>query len=107
MFDKTNVDGIMIGRGTLGNPWIFKKIISTLNNEEYLGHTKEEKLKTILKHYDMLTAEKGEYTAVREMRKHVSFYIKGMENATTIRNEINSLEDEDKIKKILIDFFKK
>ena len=107
MFDKTNVDGIMIGRGTLGNPWIFKQIISTLNNEEYLGPTKEEKLETILKHYDMLTAEKGEYTAVREMRKHVSFYIKGMENATTIRNEINSLEDEEEIKKILIDFFKK
>ena len=107
MFDKTNVDGIMIGRGTLGNPWIFKQIISTLNNEEYLGPTKEEKLETILKHYDMLTAEKGEYTAVREMRKHVSFYIKGMENATTIRNEINSLEDEDEIKKVLIDFFKK
>ena len=107
MFEKTNVDGIMIGRATLGNPWIFKEIISSLKGEEYEGPSKEEKLKTIINHYDMLIAEKGEYTAVREMRKHVSWYIKGMENAASFRSQINTLEDVDEIKRLLVEFFQK
>lgn len=107
MFEKTNVDGIMIGRATLGNPWIFKEIITTLNNEEYVGPTNEEKLELILNHYDLLIAEKGEYTAVREMRKHISWYVKGMENAAGFRSQINVLEDASEIKKLIIEFFKK
>ena len=112
MFEKTNVDGIMIGRATLGNPWIFKEIIDYLGNERWLDKSnyefkvdKKEILNTILLHYKMLTEEKGEYTAVREMRKHVGWYIKGMENASEVRNLINSLENEDEIIDVLKKYF--
>ncbi len=106
MFNQTGVDGIMIGRASLGNPWIFKEIINGLSGVDYFGPTNEEKLNTILNHYDMLTMEKGEYTAVREMRKHIGWYIKGMENASSLRAEINQLENEEEIKKKICDFFK-
>ena len=107
MFEETGVDGIMIGRASLGNPWIFKEIISCLAGKKYFRPSNEEKLKTVLKHYDMLTAEKGEYTAVREMRKHIGWYIKGMENASSLRMEVNQLENEEEIKKKICDFFGK
>lgn len=107
MFEETGVDGIMIGRASLGNPWIFKEIISCLAGKKYFKPSNEEKLKTVLKHYDMLTAEKGEYTAVREMRKHIGWYIKGMENASSLRTEVNQLENEEEIKKKICDFFGK
>lgn len=93
MFEQTGCDGIMIGRATLGNPWIFKEVISYLKGEEYEKPDNEEILKTILLHYNMLIAEKGEYTAIREMRKHVAWYVKGMKNATIIRNQINTYEN--------------
>lgn len=105
MFEQTGCDGIMIGRATLGNPWIFKEVISYLKNEEYEEPNNEKILKTILLHYEMLMAEKGEYTAVREMRKHVAWYVKGMKNATVIRNQINIYENYDDCKKFLKGIF--
>lgn len=92
MLETTNVDGIMIGRATLGNPWIFKEIVSYLNGENFEKPNNQEILNTILLHYNMLICEKGEYTAIREMRKHVAWYVKGMRNATIIRNQINTYE---------------
>ena len=76
MFETANVDGIMIGRATLGNPWIFKEIIAYLSGVNFVKPTNEDVLNTILLHYNMLIQEKGEYTAVREMRKHVAWYVK-------------------------------
>ncbi len=105
MFEKTGVDGIMIGRATLGNPWIFNEIISYLEERKFILPTKQEMLSTILKHYDMLLHEKGEYTAVREMRKHVAWYVKGMKNASSLKNEINLLENIEDVKKKLETFF--
>lgn len=79
IFKVTNVDGIMIGRATLGNPWIFKHIINYLKNGEILEmESNIEKLETIKRHFNMLLEEKGEYTAVREIRKHVAWYVKNM-----------------------------
>ena len=92
VFETTGVDGIMIGRACLGNPWVFNEVISYLNGDTYVVPTKQEVLDTIIKHYDMLTNEKGEYTAVREMRKHIAWYIKGMKDASVMRNHINTLE---------------
>ena len=106
MFEETNVDGIMIGRASLGNPWIFKQIILGLQGIDYNGPSYEEKLNTILSHYDMLIAEKGEYTAVREMRKHIGWYTKGMENAASFRSEINIMENEKEIREKITEFFK-
>lgn len=107
MFETTGVDGIMIGRATLGNPWIFNEVISYLNGDCYCGPKKQEVLDTIIKHYEMLAEEKGEYTAVREMRKHIAWYIKGMKDASVMRNEINKLEDMCEVIKILRSFFEK
>lgn len=101
MFEETGVDGIMIGRATLGKPWIFKEIISYLKGESYCGPSVDEIYKIITSQYEDLIEEKGEYTAVREMRKHISWYVKGMKNATVIRNKINSLETYKEVKEIL------
>lgn len=106
MFEETNVDGIMIGRGALGNPWIFKKIAYYLEHGEKLPEiSNEEKYKVILEHYDLLEKEKGEYTATREIRKHIAWYVKGMKNATVIRDEINRVESSNDFRKILKEYF--
>lgn len=99
MFDETNCDAIMIGRGSNGNPWIFKEIIQYLKNGEIIEKpTIEERKNMILKHLDMLINCKGEYTAIREMRKQIAWYIKGLPNATTMRNEINQIENLEELK---------
>ncbi len=106
MFEETGVDGIMIGRASLGNPWIFKQIAYYLETEEKLPEiSPEEKYKVILEHFDLLLKEKGEYTATREIRKHIAWYVKGMPNATVIRDKINSVETEEDFKNILKQYF--
>lgn len=106
MFETTGVDGIMIGRASLGNPWIFKEVEYFLRTGEKMPEiSSSEKYEVILEHFELLLKEKGEYTATREIRKHISWYVKGMENATTIRNKINSVESEEQFKRILKEYF--
>jgi len=106
MFEETDVDGIMIGRACLGNPWIFKQIEYYLKNNKKMPEISfSEKYDVILEHFDLLLKEKGEYTATREIRKHISWYVKGMENASFIRNKINSVETEVQFRKILEEYF--
>ena len=100
MFDVTNCDAIMIGRGSNGNPWIFKEIIEYLKNGKVIEKpTAEAKREMILRHLKMLVEYKGEYTAIREMRKQIAWYIKGMPNATLIRSEINQIEEVEELEK--------
>ena len=107
MFEKTGVDGIMIGRASLGNPWIFKRIIHFLETGERLPEiSKEEKYNVIMEHFNLLLKEKGEFTATREIRKHIAWYVKGMPNATEIRENINKVESKEEFDKIVLDFFK-
>ena len=104
MFEYTGVDGIMIGRATIGNPWVIADIIEFLTDEKnYLQKeiSNEEKLKVILKHLDLMIKYKGEYKAVREMRKHISYYVKNLKNATKIRGEINISTNRGEIENIL------
>lgn len=91
MLDYTGCDAIMIGRASIGNPWIFKSI---LDGADYIP-SRDEIVDTIIEHYNLLIALKGEYVAVREMRKHVSYYIKGMPMATEIRRKINEITEKD------------
>ena len=106
MFKQTGVDGIMIGRGSLGNPWIFKQIEYYLKYGEKLDLiSNEEKYKVILEHFKLLLEEKGEYTATREIRKHIAWYIKGMQNATSMREKINKVESEKEFRSVLKEFF--
>ena len=106
LFARTHVDGIMIGRATLGNPWIFKEVSSYLKGEEYTKPSNDEVLNTILRQYEMLIQEKGEYTSVREMRKHVAWYVKGMKSAKAIKTGVNEFENFEEVKKFLIEYFK-
>lgn len=106
MFEYTNVDGIMIGRATIGNPWFIKNVIDFLKNEDtYIQReiSNEEKLAVILKHLNLLIEEKGETVAVKEMRKHIAHYVKNMPNATSIREKVNYIEDRETLKKTLRD----
>ena len=105
LFSKTGVDGIMIGRATLGNPWIFNEIASYLKGEDVKSPDSDEIMRTILWQYDMLIKEKGEYTAVREMRKHIGWYLKGMPSAKMVKDEVNKLENFLEILQVLKKYF--
>ena len=106
IFEKTGVDGIMIGRASLGNPWIFKQISYYLKNNEKLPEiSNEEKYNVIKEHFNLLLEDKGEYTATREMRKHIAWYVKGLPNATAIREKINTVETADDFFEILKKYF--
>ena len=107
MFKQTGVDGIMIGRGALGNPWIFREIIQYLKGEKVTDVTNKEKLEIMLKHIDLEVKEKGENVAIKEMRKHISYYIKNLPNSTTIRNEVNKIEKQDELVACLTEYFNK
>ena len=106
MFEQTGVDGIMIGRATIGRPWIFKEIIDFLQGKEVEPISKSEQLCIILNHINLEVQEKGEEIAIKEMRKHISCYIKNMKNATEIREKINKIEKQNELEKCLIEYFK-
>lgn len=106
MFEYTGVDGIMIGRGALGNPWIFKALNYYFETGKKMDQpTNQEKLSTILKHIDLEVKEKGEYTAIREMRKHIAWYIKNLKNASIIRQQVNQIETREELETCLIEYF--
>ncbi len=95
---KTNCDAIMIGRGAQGNPWIFNRINHYMKTGEIIPEpTTEEKIKTAIKHFNLAIEEDGEYVAVREMRKHLGWYLKGMKKSTKLRDEINKLETAEEV----------
>lgn len=103
LIDYTGCDGIMIGRGCQGNPWIFREINAYLTTGEIVDRpTPHEIIQMILRHAEALTEQKGQFIAVREMRKHVSWYTKGLPNATRIRDIINRIEDLDTLKQEVI-----
>ncbi|WP_455539093.1 tRNA dihydrouridine synthase DusB [Terrisporobacter sp.] len=94
MLEKTKCDAIMVGRGAQGNPWIFKRINHYIKTGEILPEpTLEEKITTAVKHINLAVAEHGEYVAVREMRKHIGWYLKGLKNSAKYRDQINKITD--------------
>lgn len=106
MLEETRVDGIMIGRGSLGNPWLLREIIYYLKEGKQMERpTKREKLQTILEHLDLLVEEKGEAVAVKEMRKHISWYIKNLKEATKIREKINQITSKAELEDCLTEYF--
>ena len=94
MFQETGVDGIMIGRGSFGNPWIFKRIAHFLETGEKLPQpSNQEKYEIMKKHIELAVKEKGEI-AIKELRKHIAWYTKNLKNSSEFRNEINKIETE-------------
>lgn len=105
MFEYTGVDGIMIGRASLGQPWIISEIIKSLNCEGIDIISNEKKLGIIKEHLKMAVEEKGEYIAIREMRKHICWYIKNLKESSKIRERINRIEDIDELVTCLQEYF--
>ncbi|MGY0373602.1 tRNA dihydrouridine synthase DusB [Clostridium sp. JNZ J1-5] len=101
---STNCDGIMVARGSMGNPWIFKQINQILNNETVTFPSNEAKIDMCIRHLKLAIHYYGEDRAVREMRKHISWYIKGMKNCTDIKNKINVERSSDNVLKILSEY---
>ncbi|MCI7801501.1 tRNA dihydrouridine synthase DusB [Eubacterium sp.] len=93
MLEKTNANAIMIGRGALGNPWVFSKINAYLDECRVLPEPSvTQKMAVMLKHIEKIIEYKGEYTAMREARHHAAYYTKGMRGGAKLRAEIGKLE---------------
>ena len=135
MMQETGCDLVMIGRGALGNPWIFEQLAWAWENGEFdagcggSGRSaaaaqdamqedaaaartetmaaapklpdKPEKIRMMLRHFDDVCALKGEYTAVREMRKHVGWYLKGLPGAAAFRGKVNQINDADALREAI------
>ena len=93
MFEETGCDLVMVARGALGNPWIFK---SLCEGTDYVPSSRE-KIDVIKEHFADVIREKGEYVGVRTMRKHVGWYLKGMRGAASMRRMINEMESAEQI----------
>ena len=94
MFEQTGCDGILIGRGAQGNPWIFAEILGNMKQEDavYSKPDRQQRYEMILRHAEMMVELKGEYIAIREMRKHVAWYTTGLPHAARMRGRINEME---------------
>lgn len=93
MLEATGCDGVMIGRAAQGNPWIFRETVAFLEDGTVIPRPdREEKRKVVLRHAALLREVKGEYTAVREMRKHLAWYTSGMPHSAGFRGMINSID---------------
>ena len=108
MFEKTGVDGIMIGRASIGNPWIFKQIKEYLKNpqNDIQEINNQERLQLLLEHIEWQVQELGESTGIKEMRKHMTYYLKGLREASSIRQKINAIETKKELIECLTEYFK-
>lgn len=101
MFEKTNCDAIMIGRGALGNPWIFRRINAYLNECRVLPDVSiNEKMVVMLKHIQKIIEYKGKYTAMREARHHAAYYTKGIRGGAALRKEISTFEHFEQLEEL-------
>lgn len=107
MIEYTGCDGIMIGRGVLGNPWLMKEVITYLNNGIIIEKPSyEERIGMCFHHLDYLMNIKPEKVAILEMRSHAAWYIKGMPGAQSVKNEIFKAKTYDEFKNILDKYLK-
>lgn len=101
----SKTDGVMIGRGAMGNPWIFREIKARMEGREYRPVTNDERYRMMLRHYKDMLDCKPERIAVNEMRKHIGWYIKGMNGAAAFRAKINLTEKPEDTLALIRSFF--
>jgi len=101
MFEETNCDGIMIGRGSYGNPWIFEEIRAALEGKSFTPPTYSERMATALDQLERMIAYKGERIAIPEARKHMAWYVRGLRGSAGIRGRINGLTTFEEVKALL------
>ncbi len=104
MFEATGCDGIMVARGALGNPWIFEEIKHAINGEAYEKPDASMRIDTLIRHYKNTLSYDGERRGVREMRKQIGWYLKGLPNSTELKNRINEEEDPSKVLSALLNY---
>ncbi len=105
--DQTGCDGIMIGRGAEGNPWIFKQVVHYLETgEELPSPSPKEKKALAIRHAELMLKYKGEYVAIQEMRKHLAWYTAGMPNSSKFRGRINSMNTMEELLSGVNEIFK-
>lgn len=102
MIEKTGCDGVMIGRGAQGNPWLFRQVVHYLATGELLASPGvTERINMALRHLDMLVAYKGEHVGIREMRSHAAWYTKGLPHSAELRLRFNSAVTREHFAQIL------
>ena len=102
MYEYTGCDYIMVGRGALGNPWVFREINEYFRSGIIIPPpTLDEKLEVLLRHIRRSVELKGEYVGMREARKHTAYYLKGFKNAAKLRNLAFSMETLDDLQKLI------
>jgi nifR3 family TIM-barrel protein len=105
MLNLTGCDGVMIGRAALGNPWMLYRTIEYLTNGVLPADpTAAEKIRIAILHMDRLIALKGEHIAVKEMRKHMAWYLKGLTGSARVKDVLMELTERDKMADVLLDF---
>ncbi|MBQ2088217.1 MAG: tRNA dihydrouridine synthase DusB [Selenomonas sp.] len=106
IMDTTGADGVMIGRGAQGNPWIFKQLTHYLRTGEVLPPpTLQERAAVIVRHLDLLLKYKGDYIGPREMRKHATWYTRGITHGAILRDKFNRVEKREDFIAILNEYF--
>ncbi len=100
MIDKTGCDGVMIGRGSEGNPWIFSEIKARLSGEEYIYPTPKQRLSTAVEQLEHMIKEKGEYTGLAEAKKHMAWYVSGLKDSARARAAIMVASSSHEVKEI-------
>lgn len=103
--ERSNADSVMIGRGAMGNPWIFREIKDLQAGKEKSVTAKEELRDMVFRHYHMMLETKPEHIAVREMRKHIGWYIRGLKGSARFRAEINRCPEAGTAMDLIRDFF--
>ena len=104
MLEQTGCDGVMIGRGCQGNPWIFHELLEYEKTGRIPERPSKSQIRDIMLRHARLQMEfKGDYLGIREMRKHVAWYTKGMEGSAKLRDEINKVENYEELEKLLIE----
>lgn len=104
MLEYTNCDAIAIGRGAQGNPWIFKRIVNLLDGKEDIPPTVEERINVCIRHLNLVCSIKGEIVGVKEMRKHVAWYLKGLRDSNELKNLANTIIKKDDMERILLEY---
>ncbi|NLY09490.1 MAG: tRNA dihydrouridine synthase DusB [Tissierellia bacterium] len=103
MMEKTGVDGVAVGRGAIGNPWIFYQINQLIEKGIYSKVSDGEKLEQMLKHLDLNCTDKGNKRGVMELRKPMAQYIKGMKGAKALRDRLNRINDREQLEKLIVE----
>ena len=104
IIEETGCDAVMIGRAAQGNPWIFRALTMADEGLAYEGPTSEERKQMILLHGKMLIECKGDYTGIREMRKHAAWYTQGLPGSSRFRGRMNEMETYEDLEHLIEEF---